>query len=511
MPIVLEHNEGKVTKVFGLQADQSAYLGRPVLSVLLALAKEFPESILGWVRQEYSTIFQIDHLAKLLRHPRELISYAPDGLQYLGPEIAYIEDSPFVCVDGSVRYPTWQTSSAAGAMHASLLSTAAALAEGAKEFDYFLNSFAKLGQAEGVLCYSEPRLLHGLSEGLGSSKNQASTATLFKFVKQHYKGRWTLLLFLNLWVYERRIALLPLFKSLFYQAKQGKHLHLPATGLEKITYGGSVDVLIPTIGRAKYLKDVLLDIAQQDLLPARVLIMEQTPKPGMPSELDFLEREWPFEIVHQVLHPPGACRSRNAGLDQIRSEWVFLADDDIRLPKDFLSKAVSFVRTWQIQAATFSCLQEGEAEVQQQVIQWTTFASGCSLVESAALQKIRFDPALEFGYGEDKDYGMQLRKQGTDVLYNPHIRVLHLKAPVGGFRYKVEKPWEQVPIVPKPSPTVLHYKLKHSSPRQLKGYKMTLFIKYYKDQDIRNPFRYYKRFKQQWRSSVAWAEKLKSN
>jgi GT2 family glycosyltransferase len=34
----------------------------------------------------------------------------------------------------------------------------------------------------------------------------------------------------------------------------------------------------------------------------------------------------------------------------------------------------------------------------------------------------------------DNDFGMQLRNQGHDVLYLPEPQILHLKAPMGGFR-----------------------------------------------------------------------------
>lgn len=511
MEIVLEHLQDKVTRIHGLDDGAATYLGRPVLKVLLTLAKDFPGQILGWVQQDHAAYYSFGDLSQLLHNPRELISYTPQGANFIGPEVAYVEDTPFVNIDPSVRYPTWKMSSTAGAMHAELVIAATHLASQNYGFDYFLNSFAKLGQSLGVLCYSEPRLLGSRAESLEVKPVKASVYSLFKFVRQHYKGRWALLLMLNLWVYERRLTISPFFYALFFRQRKARQINLPAIADKMPLQHASVDVLIPTIGRAGYLKDVLNDLAKQELLPKRVLIMEQTPKPGMASELDYLENPWPFQIVHQLLYPPGACKSRNIALDQIQSEYVFLADDDLRIPEDFLSRAVAFLKTWKAKAATLSCLQEGETEVHHQVRQWTTFASGCSLVCSSALSEIRFDPALEFGYGEDKDFGMQLRRRGIDILYNPHIKVLHLKAPVGGFRYEVQRPWEDDEVVPKPSPTVLYFKIKHSSARQLKGYKTTLLLKYYKDQELRNPFAYYKRFKQQWRSSVAWANKLKNN
>ena len=64
---------------------------------------------------------------------------------------------------------------------------------------------------------------------------------------------------------------------------------------------------------------------------------------------------------------------------------------------------------------------------------------------------------FEFGFGEDADFGMQLRNQGYDVLYLPEPEILHLKAPIGGFRTKPVLQWQNESIQPKPSPTVMLY------------------------------------------------------
>jgi hypothetical protein len=51
----------------------------------------------------------------------------------------------------------------------------------------------------GLLCYSEQQLLLSETEGITTHK-EANLFLLFRFVKQHYKKRWIVLLFLNLFV-----------------------------------------------------------------------------------------------------------------------------------------------------------------------------------------------------------------------------------------------------------------------------------------------------------------------
>ena len=54
------------------------------------------------------------------------------------------------------------------------------------------------------------------------------------------------------------------------------------------------------------------------------------------------------------------------------------------------------------------------------------------------------------------------------------------------------------------------FKIKHYTKQQLLGYKIVLFLKYYKIQKIKNPILYYKNFQKQWEQSVFWANKLSS-
>jgi GT2 family glycosyltransferase len=115
---------------------------------------------------------------------------------------------------------------------------------------------------------------------------------------------------------------------------------------------------------------------------------------------------------------------------------------------------------------------------------------------------------FEFGFGEDADFGMQLRNLGVDVLYIPNPEILHLKAPIGGFRTKPVLAWHSDAIQPKPSPTVMLFKILHITKEQICGYKTLLFFKYYKHQTIKNPILYFQNYKKQWKKSVFWANEL---
>ena len=105
---------------------------------------------------------------------------------------------------------------------------------------------------------------------------------------------------------------------------------------------------------------------------------------------------------------------------------------------------------------------------------------------------------------------MQLRNKGIDVLYSPEPEILHLKAPIGGFRTKPVLPWQNDIIQPKPSPTAMLYKVLHLNKEEINGYKTILFIKFYKLQSIKNPILYFLNFRKQWKQSEYWANQLKN-
>jgi hypothetical protein len=116
--------------------------------------------------------------------------------------------------------------------------------------------------------------------------------------------------------------------------------------------------------------------------------------------------------------------------------------------------------------------------------------------------------AYEFGFGEDGDFGMQLLNKGYDILFISTSEIIHLKAPIGGFRIKLVLQWSNEQIIPKPSPTVMLYRLKHDTKEQLSLYKVTLFLKNINGNFLTNPFNYIAVFKSKWNKSVYWANKL---
>ncbi len=477
------------------------------------LAEEYPDELLVWVEKDLFPLLRSEKLKERFDHDLIMSSYAIKT-KFLSGEIGYVDQLPFINVKRGVKYPTWRMSSDIGGIKANTLGQFHNLFRDISNFDYLLNSVAKLGQQNGLFCYSDPHLIEAVPE----KKLYASAGNrdLFSFIYQHYNSIWSLVLFFCLMKYERRFPVGAFLKSFSKPKFFNKDIDLPDVQIPDTSLidvsGFSVDVIIPTIGRAEYVRQVIEDLSHQSLLPKQVIIVEQQPDENSGSEIqDLLSQEWPFQIVHIFTRRTGACMARNRALEKIESEWIFFADDDIRLEKEVLRNTLKEAVRLRVDCINLNCKQVGEETVFYKVKQWGSFGSGTSVVRSRLVEGLKFSEAFEHGYGEDVDFGMKLREAGCDIIYHPELKILHLKAPVGGFRKKPELGWETEDPKPKPSPTVMMLGKRYYTSRQMKGFKISLYLKYFKNQKNKNVFTYLKQMERKWKKSEAWAEKITVN
>ncbi|MDI6049169.1 glycosyltransferase family A protein [Flavobacterium sp. XS2P24] len=509
--IVVYHQNNRVTKVISVHNELIIFdLHSSIAEVLMVLAHQFPEEPIVWCHQLLENSLNIDGIATLFHHDKMMLSCRVSPTSFLGTGIGFVEESPFIKVNKNNTFPTWLMSSEVGMIHASALRLIRGSLKPDANFDYFLNSVSKVGMILGLLCYSEPQLL--LKNAPNSISPKANLFILFRFVKQHYKKRWIVLLFLNLLIFEKRFPIFPFLYSLFFKNRKKTVLNLDAISVQStltVVDKKTIDVIIPTIGRKQYLHAVLQDLAQQTHLPVNVIIVEQNSLPDSVSELDFLTNQtWPFNVKHTFTHQAGACNARNLALSQIESEWVFLNDDDNRFDEKLLETFLNKIQQFGASVITTAYLQQNEPQRYSITNQSGIFGSGNSFVKASCLSTVSFDMALEFGYGEDIDFGMQLRNSGFDIIYFPEIRILHLKAPMGGFRIKVKQLWDTEKMPPKPSPTIMYVFLKHYTKQQLLCYKLVSFFKLLKKESVLNYLVFLNQFEKKWNLSHYWANKL---
>ena len=510
--IYLIHHNNKPIKVLDDQFEVLPYKTDWSLSkIMFSLGNAFPEELIIWCDEVYFEELNREDLGAIFHHKRIMASFSVHEVNYLPQQIGYVEDTPYANINFNVRYPTWMMNADVGGIHASVLNAITSKPFLHKNFNYFLNSLAKSTMRSGLFCYSEPNLLNEKVQPK-IELQKSSTYSLFKFVRQHYKGKWVFFALSCFLFFEHKLPLWSYLRALLgakYIKTHNKIGEIDINSSRIVSETDEYDVIVATIGRKQYLYDFLKDLSKQTLLPKKVIIVEQNPDEGSVSELDYLETEtWPFIIKHDFIHRTGACNARNLALSEVNSEWVLFGDDDNRITPDLCFEAIRYIKKLGINVLASSYLQPGEKQTYLVTEQSNIFGSGSSMVKTKAVKKVKFDIGFEFGYGEDIDYGMQLRNIGEDIIYCPQVQITHLKAPMGGFRTKIVRQWANDPIPPMPSPTITLYGLKHKTNEQFLGGKAMFFMRYYRKQKIKNPFRYVRRMNKHWNSSKMWAQQL---
>ncbi|WP_159947768.1 glycosyltransferase family 2 protein [Polaribacter septentrionalilitoris] len=514
--IILYHNRNKALYYYNSKNNTIKNCSEiNIQKCLLNLAQQFPKTLLIWCHNTLKDELNIDKLSHIFHHKLIMASYSVSGDYVIAKEIGYVDQHCFINVKKNVTYPTWLMSSDVGGLYAEVIIKFTSHLNKRVSFDEFLCGIAKLTMCKGLICYSEPNLIVNKKNN-SKLKVDNNSYKLFRFVKKYYKIKWVFLLFLNQILYNNRLNIISLLKSLFFINNEKIDINLNDIKVSSIKNKVNktdfkVDVLIPTLGRKEHLYNVLKDLAKQTLLPEKVIIVEQNGVENSTSNLDYLSSDWPFKIDHTFVHQLGACNARNLALKKVTGNWVFFADDDVRFEGDLLEKAFAYINQYNTSSITISCLQNGEIEKNTTPLQWYGFGTNASLVESKYAKKCFFKQEHEFGYGEDTDYGMQLKNNGCDTIYIPNVKMLHLKAPIGGFRFKFKPLWNNDKIIPKPSPTIMAYNLKHLTNQQFYGYKTILFIKFYSKQKIKNPIKYIKNMALNWNKSEYWAKKIMGN
>lgn len=479
--VILVHDNNVIIKVIKNNILLSKYSGIPIVKGIFKIASDCPDDIIYWIEHE---LFEQKNYTIIQNiKPFEIFSYTTSETLILRNEIGYVDfRSSFLNINKNVKFATWLLSSDVGTIYCKTLLIFKTVAK-ENNFDLFLAHLGRLALKCGVLPYSYPDLIPNKQSSL--EKKPCSKTDLFRFVKKNYTFKNYIFLFLAFIYYDRTFPFIAFLQNLFVKKYGEFHKEVSelfsfakTTTIKNFSY----DVVIPTLGRANHLYNFLQDLNIQTVVPVKVIIIEQNSEAFALTELDYLYNEkWNFLIEHKLINQLGACNARNLAIDEIKSDWVFFADDDIRIEPHTIEKTVSFLINTKVEGASLASFRKGEhVDKNLNPFFWNEFSSGCSIVHSKYVINNYFDMKYEFGFGEDTDYGCKLRQNGCSVLYYNQVPVFHLKAPIGGFRTLIEKNWSLETLLPFPEPTVIKCQLENFNNFQFCGFKLFYILKGYK-------------------------------
>jgi hypothetical protein len=477
---------------------------------LARLARAHPDAWIAWYdRRLEPWLSDPESWPGLARHDLEVLHLGCfQRTDLIAGSLGLVDfDSPWLLAGPRHRrYTTWLISPAAGIARAAAIR--AVSPDPAGSFAGFLFELGVRGIHHGLSPVSEPALLTGAVPEEVWDRAPLADDDLALLIRRGYGRKW-----LGFWLVARLAAERKLSPATVGAALRGwmakeprkvderalARLHPALPDEDPVE---DVDALIPTLGRPEALRDVLRDLGNQTVPPRRVIVVGQGDAPPPEGEPE-------LELIFRSLPTRGACSARNAGLQEVRSGWVLLLDDDVRLQPGLISYLLRMARAWGVDAVNAAVHLPGERVGPQGPRPWPMFASGASLVSSRALIEVGgFDERLDGGYGEDYEIGVRLRKAGAGVLYAPGEPVLHLKLPAGGFRAGTPLPWSEDPIPPRPSPTVLYAKNKHHSQSMQDGYRLYYALKRLSAKPLHAWPAELRTLRRQWERAEWWAGRI---
>ena len=225
---------------------------------------------------------------------------------------------------------------------------------------------------------------------------------------------------------------------------------------ELIASAPLVAVVIPTLNRYVYLKDVLEDLVKQDYLNFEVIVVDQS----TPFNEDFYKSfNLHFKIIHQKERL--LWTARNNAIKATEAEYLLFFDDDSRVETDWISQHLKCLDYFNCDiSAGVSLAKVGmKIPANYSYFRWADqFDSGNAMVKRQLFTTIGlFDEQYNKQRMGDGEFGTRAYLNGFRSISNPDAARVHLKVSDGGLREMGSwdgfrpKKW----FAPKPIPSVV--------------------------------------------------------
>jgi len=218
-----------------------------------------------------------------------------------------------------------------------------------------------------------------------------------------------------------------------------------------------VSVVIPTLNRYPYLKDVLHDLEAQDHQNMEVIVVDQSE----PFRKEFYEG-WKLDlrVVNQV--EKALWKARNSAIEMATSDIILLYDDDSRVESDWVSehlKCLDFFKA-DFSAGVSLSVVGAKVPANYAFFRWADqFDTGNVMIKKAVFRKVGlFDRQFEKQRMGDGEFGLRAYLSGCIGISNPKGKRIHLKVESGGLRQMGS--WDGFRpthwLAPRPIPSVLY-------------------------------------------------------
>ncbi|PZW39074.1 GT2 family glycosyltransferase [Mesonia algae] len=286
----------------------------------------------------------------------------------------------------------------------------------------------------------------------------------YRFIHKYFHPVWCLyVLVLRLFTFKNPLKEIPAYLK-GRKLKRSTYLQRPIEHKEFKNYKSKlveekplISVIIPTLNRYPYLKDVLKDLELQDYTNFEVIVVDQSE----PYQEDFY-KGWNLDLKAIQQTEKALWLARNRAIQLAKGDYILLYDDDSRVDADWITQHIKTLDYFKadISSGVSISTEGGEVPAHYSFFHISSqLDTGNVLLKKEVFGKIGlFDRQFEKQRMGDGEYGLRAYLEGFLNVSNPYAKRLHLKVGSGGLRemgswdaFRTEK-W----FAPRPIPSVLY-------------------------------------------------------
>lgn len=232
-----------------------------------------------------------------------------------------------------------------------------------------------------------------------------------------------------------------------------------------------VSVVIPTLNRYVYLKDVLRDLENQTYQNFEVIVVDQTDD----FRADFYQG-WNLDLKYWFQEEKALWRARNEAIQSAKGDYILLYDDDSLVENNWIAEHLKALDFFDADLSSGVSISTVGAEVPKNYsyFKWSDqLDTGNVLLKKGIFTEIGFfDRQFEKQRMGDGEYGLRAYLAGYKNISNPKAKRIHLKVGEGGLRQMGSwDGWRPKKLLgPRPVPSVLYLSRKYFGDRLSRWY-----------------------------------------
>ncbi len=226
-----------------------------------------------------------------------------------------------------------------------------------------------------------------------------------------------------------------------------------------------VAVIIPTLNRYTYLKDVLHDLEKQAYTNFEVIVVDQSDH----IDTSFYQ-QFQLKLTLITQKEKLLWTARNNAVRATAADYLLFFDDDSRVNANWIEEHLKCIDYFNCSISAGVSLAAVGQKIPQSYsyFRWATqFDSGNAMIKRSVMQQIgMFDETFNGQRMGDGEFGYRAYMAGISSISNPNAARVHLKVSTGGLREMGS--WDAFRSIkwfaPKPLPSVVYLFKKYFPP-----------------------------------------------